>query len=168
MYLIDEQTINNAIDKLHSTPQDELADLFTGIGNSQPALLGYLMDYSDSLEDPESRNALVYMFAVIVLSFEMHGITLPVTVEEIEEEQQKQINELMLIEGKTDAELEEIVNQITFTQPVLFDFIKEQLLSQAEESGEEDEQTLASTFSVLKLVVDSMTHSCDSKLPGMN
>ncbi|MEI6766961.1 MAG: hypothetical protein WCM76_15125 [Bacteroidota bacterium] len=168
MTFIDEQTINSAIEKLHSTPQDDLPELFTGIGDSQPALLGYLMDYSDTFDDMDSKNSLIYMFAIIVLSFEMRGITVPVTPEEIEAEQEKQMNDLAGLEGKTDAELEELVHAITFSQPVLFDFIKDQLLSQAEETGVEDEQKMASTFAVLKLVVDVMTNTFNSRVPGMN
>lgn len=96
---IKETTILEAFDKLDGLSDKQYEEFFVDLGEAQPELMSYVMEFSESLENEEASEDMVFLLAIIFLSYEI-----------IEGEPAPHVDEDLLekAEGKIIAQLQEL------------------------------------------------------------
>ena len=71
MSQIKETTILEAFDRLDGLSDKQYEEFFVDLGEAQPELMSYIMEFSESLENEEASEDMVFLLAIIFISYEI-------------------------------------------------------------------------------------------------
>ncbi len=154
MLQISEESINQSIEFINSASEDVLNEYSERYADTQESLVGYVFQTAAEDDDDELLSYFVYYYTLIMHIFENAGKKLPVVddafIDAFHEEYLELIDEYT--ENEDFSELSDFIGQ-----PVLIDFLLQDISSEDDEGNEIDEDTQNILSMVLICLVGILT-----------
>lgn len=165
MILVSESSIEKAINKIDSIPDESIQDYIDKIASEQADLISYAINTGNELKLESSENLLYYTF-VVLEAFRCDNCVMPeVTNEFIVRTEKDFISNLERMEQSESYEdgMLEVLN--TSSQPALLSFIANELLddSETEDASEEEIAEHGTLFSALQIIIEATNSAINKK-----
>ena len=146
MKQISEKNLVNAVDYIHGLDDDGLDKFIEKYAIEQPNLIGYVLQAGEEFENETLANYSLYYFAIIMKAIEEAEIELKeISMEAIDEFQEPF---LMALDEAFKKESEEALFDLV-SQPILQQFLAEDLTQEDENGVTLDDTTINQLFIVL-------------------
>lgn len=157
MTFVSEESIDKALTIMDGLDEAQIESMFTEFSKKQPSILAFIMSNEDEMSE-EEFNVLLELSVIIYLAFYQESPSLrEVTETEMEEIIDKAIQAYEEMDEDDEAAISEAVeNTVQSTgQPLLFQFIVEDLMAREEEGGFQDEESSpAFVLPTLQMLLD--------------
>lgn len=154
---IAEETVDHALEEIESFSDDRFDGEMAKLGEIQPDLLSFMVEFTRDLDEQAMGYALYLFFAVFHIFSKGYGKKIGrITVDEIIdcfEENQKLLESMEFAHNRFYERIAEV--QIS-PQPYVIMYVVDALLESPEEEGEEElsDEDIGYLFLLLKTVID--------------
>ena len=146
MKQISQEKLVNAVNHIHGLDDDGLDKFIEKYAIGQPNLIGYVLQAGEEFQNEVLANYSLYYFAIIMKSIEEAEIELKeISVEDIDNFQEPF---LMALDEAFKKESEEALFELV-SQPILQQFLAEDLTQEDENGATLDDTTINQLFIVL-------------------
>ena len=158
--MVPEQVVEAAYVEIGGLSEDEGRVLMQRLSRSQPALLAFVTTFSEDLSQDAAELA-VYMFVVVVRTFELHfGKRLQnVGPKRIESLYEENMNQLDRLQGADERWLERTAIAQSEKQPWVWKFVLESLFEPDDPELDLSEEDQGSLALIMKTVIDALDSS---------
>ncbi|MBX7224706.1 MAG: hypothetical protein K1X55_01620 [Chitinophagales bacterium] len=154
---IKDTVILDAFDKLDKLDENQYEAFFDNLANQQPIVFGYLMEFAESLEREEASEDMVFLLAIIYISYtDMKGGEVPHITEEIlDEAEEKVISLLQELESIEEEDAQFAFIEKHQTQPDLMEYCNDILGGDEEYPSSFSEEEMGLAYTNLKVIIEA-------------
>ena len=155
---IKETTILEAFDRLDGLSDKQYEEFFVDLGEAQPELMSYIMEFSESLENEEASEDMVFLLAIIFISYEIITEEPVPHVDEdlLDKAEEKIIAQLQELEKIEGDELQTAFIEKNQRQPELMEYISDIMGGDEEFPSNFTEEEMGLAYTNFAVMVESI------------